>query len=298
MITYQITPIQEIEDLSLRKAGVRLLIKREDLNHPEISGNKWWKLKYNLAEAICQEKDTLLTFGGSHSNHIYATAAAANILGLRSIGIIRGEESFPLNPTLAFARSKGMQLHYLDRESYREKSDPEKIEEFRTQFGDFFLIPEGGTNELAVKGCKEFGEQLRQESAFDYLCLPVGTGGTMAGMIEALGPLQTIIGFSALKGGGFLEGEVHSLINPARGKDCARWRIETGYHFGGYAKVTKKLREFILLEHKKHGLPLDLVYTAKTLFGIYDLVRKNEIPEGSVILMLHTGGLQGSYLSE
>ena len=291
MISYSVTPIHEIRIPELEAAGVRLLIKREDQNHPEISGNKWWKLKYNLAEALHQEKDTILTFGGSFSNHIYSTAAAAQLCGLKSIGIIRGEESLPMNPILSFSRSKGTHLHFLDRESYRQKTSSTQLEKLKVQFGDFYLIPEGGTNELAVKGCREFGEQLQNECDFNYLCLPVGTGGTMAGIIQGLNSRHSVIGFSVLKGGEFLEEDVRHLLQVTDKTSPVKWRIETNYHFGGYGKVTDELKTFIQCQFEKHNLPLDPVYTSKTLFGIYDLVQKQEFSKGSTILLLHTGGL-------
>jgi len=167
------TPVFELKEALLEEAGLRLFIKREDLNHPEIAGNKWWKLKYNIAEALNLNCETLLTFGGAYSNHIYATAAAALETGLKSIGIIRGEETLPLNSTLSFAKMKGMQLHYISREEYRHKTEEEFIKNLRRQFGHFYLIPEGGSNELAVKGCAEFGVNLLSEIHFDYVCLPV-----------------------------------------------------------------------------------------------------------------------------
>jgi len=155
MLQYQETPIQEIHDAAVETAGLRLLIKREDLNHPFVSGNKWWKLKYNLMEAAEKNFRTLLTYGGAYSNHIFATAAAASELGFKSIGIIRGEEVLPLNPTLAFARSQGMELHYISREAYRVKHI-----DCLEKFDNFYFIPEGGSNGLAVKGICEFDTKL------------------------------------------------------------------------------------------------------------------------------------------
>ncbi len=292
MISYTETPIQEIYDPLMAQRGIRLLVKREDLNHAEVSGNKWWKLKHNLARAVEEGAKTLLSFGGAYSNHLYALAGAASILGLRSIGIIRGEESNPLNSTLAYARSRGMHLHFVSREEYRKKSEISFVQQLRERFGNFYLIPEGGTNALAVKGCAEFGEKLVREIDFDYICLPVGTGGTMAGIVKSLQAGQTAIGFSVLKNGGFLEAEVRAWI-AGENSVGVNWRIETNYDFGGYAKTTPALVKFIQEQKELHGLPLDQVYTAKALFGIYDLIRRNEIKKG-VVLMLHTGGLQGA----
>lgn len=287
MLSYKTTPIQEIQHPTLKDAKVRLLIKREDLNHPLVTGNKWWKLKYNLEEAKRLQHKTILTFGGAYSNHIYATAAAAHELKLKSIGIIRGEETLPLNPTLSFASEKGMQLHYVDRESYRTKNSSEFIEHLHSLFGDFYIIPEGGTNVLAVKGVAEFSKTLVPD--FNYLCCSVGTGGTLAGFIRGLHPQKQIIGFSSLKGGDFLKTEVEQYI----GGDKSNWRIETNYHFGGYGKHTQELLTFIDSFEKLHNIPLEQVYTGKMMFGVFDLIRKNYFPEGSTILVIHSGGLQG-----
>ncbi len=292
LLIYNPAHIEELFFDSLKEYGVRLLAKREDLNHPFVSGNKWWKLKYNLQEAVRQGHDTLLTFGGAYSNHIFATAAAAKELGLKSIGVIRGEETLPLNHTLAFAKSCGMELHYVSREAYRKKTETDFIEQLHHQFGDFYLVPEGGTNELAIKGCAEFAAQLDQEIDFDYLCLPVGTGGTMAGFIEGLDQSKKIIGFSSLKGGEFLVKEIEKLI-PSEKKN---WIINSDYHFGGYGKATAELKNFIQEMKTNFQLPLDVVYTSKMVWGILNLIPKNYFKEGATILFLHSGGLQGNYI--
>jgi 1-aminocyclopropane-1-carboxylate deaminase len=287
LIKYHKTHIQELKSQIFEQSGIRLLIKREDQNHPFVSGNKWWKLKYNLEEALKTGEATLLTLGGSYSNHIYATAAAAHELGFKSIGIIRGEETLPLNPTLSFAKASGMQLHYVSREAYRNKAEASFIEQLHNQFGDFYLIPEGGTNELAVNGCAEFAKQINKETEFNYLCLPVGTGGTIAGMIEGLDESKKIIGFPVLKGAQFLEEEIKKYTSKKN------WKLVYDYHFGGYAKVTNELMEFMNEFENQFSIPLDPIYTAKMMFGIMDLIKKNFFEAGSTILVIHTGGLQG-----
>lgn len=287
-LSYQQTSIQEI---ILPGSSAKLLVKREDLNHPFVSGNKWWKLKYNLVEAQRQGHDTLLTFGGAYSNHIFATAAAAHEIGLKSIGIIRGEETLPLNKTLSFAKNKGMQLHYVSRETYRIKTEKEFIERLKNQFGDFYLIPEGGTNELAVKGCAEFTTKLSKEIEFDYLCLPIGTGGTFAGIINGLGESKKIIGFPVLKGAEYLEGEIKSLLLHSK----QNWFLNYDYHFGGYGKFNDGLLHFIKDAKEKYGLPLDKIYTAKMVYGVFDLIGKGYFHKGTSVLIVHTGGLQANY---
>jgi 1-aminocyclopropane-1-carboxylate deaminase len=208
VIKYTETPIIELRTPFFKEKSLRVLVKREDLNHPHISGNKWWKLKYNLKAALDEGHDTLLTFGGAFSNHIFSTAAAAKELGLKSVGIIRGEETLPLNATLSFARECGMQLHYVSREAYRHKTEEDFLTELKNRFGKFYMIPEGGTNELAVKGCAEFANNLGREVEFDYLCLAAGTGSTMTGMMEGSHESKSIIGFPVLKGGDFLKDEI------------------------------------------------------------------------------------------
>ena len=292
MLSYQPTPILQLRNELLDDAGVQLLCKREDLNHPAISGNKWWKLKYNLEEAARREKKTLLTFGGAYSNHIYATAAASHETGFKSVGIIRGEETLPLNKTLAFAQHCGMQLHYISRTQYREKDNPAFIQELHNKFGDFYLIPEGGTNEFAVKGCAEFGKQLLEEIDFDYLCLPVGTGGTIAGIIAGLEGKKEVIGFPVLKGGDFLKDEIEKLLQKYSNTPYGNWHLDASYHHGGYAKATPALLDFVKLMNDKHNLPLDAVYTGKLLWAVMDYVRQGKFRRGSTVLAVHTGGLQ------
>ncbi len=305
MLDYTSTPIQEIQHPLLKEAKVSLLIKREDLNHPFVTGNKWWKLKYNLEEAEQQSQKTILTFGGTYSNHIYATAAAAHELNLKSIGIIRGEETLPLNPTLAFASQMNMKLHYVDRETYRNKNSPEFIKNLQNTFGDFYMIPEGGSNELAVKGVYEFAQHLNID--FDYLCCAVGTGGTLAGLIAGLQDQKHIIGFSSLKNGSFLKEEIEKLLSDFRtlydpmfgsaenySKNVyGNWELETSYHHGGYGKVTKNLLLFLQEIEEKTSIRFDPIYTGKMLFGIIDRAKKGMFKPGSSILAIHTGGLQG-----
>ena len=305
VLTYSPTPVQEIRHPLLETAKVRLLIKREDLNHPFVTGNKWWKLKYNLVEAERLQQKTLLTFGGAFSNHIYATAAAAHELNMKSIGIIRGEETLPLNPTLSFAIQNGMQLHYVDRENYRNKTNPDFIEQLHNTFGDFYLIPEGGSNNLAVKGVYEFSKLL--DIDFDCLCCPVGTGGTLAGLIAGINNQKHIIGFSSLKGGSFLKDEVENLLTDfIASMDLknvssenklksvyGNWELEASYHHGGYGKVTKDLLLFLQEIEEKTSIRFDPIYAGKMLYGIIDRAKKGMFNQGSTILAIHTGGLQG-----
>ena len=276
---------EEISIPLIKEKEVRLFIKRVDKVHPFVSGNKWFKLKYNLIEAKKLGYKTLLTFGGAYSNHIAATAFAAQEKGFKSIGIIRGEEHLPLNSTLAFVLESGMELHYIRRTDYREKTTPDFLEKLKAKFGSFYFIPEGGTNELAIQGTAEI---LDGNDTQDYICCSVGTGGTIAGIINASNDKQTVIGFPAIKGFEQLEKDISTWTNKEN------WKLITDYHFEGYAKTSDELIEFITSFNKERNIPLDAIYTGKMLFSILDLVAKDYFQKGSSILAIHTGGLQGN----
>ena len=287
---YLDTPLIQLENKSFEEAEVKFLVKCEYLNHPEISGNKWWKLKYNLAKAKEEGFQKLLTFGGAFSNHIYATAAAAKENGFESVGIIRGEETLPLNHVLAFAKNCGMKLYYISREEYRRKNDPAFIESLKEKFGNFYLIPEGGSNLLAVRGCAEWAQKLKEEISFDYICLPVGTGGTMAGIISGLKGEKEIIGFPVLKGAEFLEDEIKRLVMEYSKEEFSNWQLNYDYHFGGYAKSTNDLLKFIDDFNSTYQIPIERIYTGKMMYGVFDLVKQSFFKRGSTVLVLHTGG--------
>lgn len=264
-----------------------LYIKREDLLHPHVSGNKFRKLRYNLKKAKEENYSALLTFGGAFSNHILAVAAAGNEQGMKTIGIIRGEElrdKISDNPTLLKAQDFGMVFEFVSREMYRAKNEPSFVKYLKQQYGNFYLLPEGGTNDLAVKGCEEILEASDVE--FDFVCCAVGTGGTISGIINSSKGGQQILGFPALKGD-FLTKDICKFVTKSN------WELVTDYHFGGYAKVTEELVLFINDFYQKYQVPLDPVYTGKMAFGVLDLMQKKKIPHGSKILMIHSGGLQG-----
>ncbi len=285
------TPIVKISDRRLTKAGIELYMKREDLTHPYISGNKFRKLKYNLLEAKNQGQETLLTFGGAYSNHIHALAYAGKKYHFNTIGVIRGDMVLPLNPTLRDASDFGMKLHFISRSEYRCKTEPDFLEGLRKQYGDFYLVPEGGTNAHAVKGCAELVDDCVK--TFDMICCAAGTGGTTAGIIAGLNGKQNVIGFPVLKPGEFLEAEIVKLLETCAEETYQNWCLMCKYHFGGYAKFDSKLIEFINRFNRKHHIPLDPVYTGKMVYGIYDLVSAGFFKRGQQILAIHTGGLQG-----
>jgi len=285
------TQLVKLEYSFLKKHQITLYVKRIDMIHPYISGNKWFKLFYNLQEATRQNIKTLLTFGGAYSNHIYATAAAGKEFGFKTIGIIRGEEYLPLNPTLQFAKECGMKIFYINRTKYRNKKDPAFILKLKDKFGDFYLLPEGGNNILAVKGCFEIIKSINVN--FNYICTPCGTGGTLAGLICGLNKNQEALGFSTLKGGGFLVGDIMKLIKNYNDNEYNNWSLMLDYHFGGYAKINDELISFIKKFDKEFKIPLEPIYTGKMFYGIFDLIKKGYFSKKSTIIALHTGGLQG-----
>lgn len=273
------------------KRNISVSMLREDEVHPVISGNKFRKLKYNLLQAQKEGKTKILTFGGAFSNHIAATAEAARVCGLESVGIIRGDElarNFPQilneNATLAHAHQNEMQLYFETRERYRKKDFPEQLKFYNEKFGDFYLVPEGGTNELAVKGCQEILSDDTEN--FDVICVSVGTGGTMAGLVETSKRHQHVIGFSALNSD-YLTSEVRQMTSKQN------WNICYDFHFGGYAKVTNELVDFINGFVQQYAIALDPVYTGKMMYGISELIKNDFFPKNTRILAVHTGGLQG-----
>ena len=267
--------------------NVHVSIKREDLIHPIVSGNKFRKLKYNLLAAKNQKHTKLLTFGGAFSNHIAAVAFAGKENGFETVGIIRGDElkdKIQENPTLKFAQECGMQFEFVTRNQYQNKTNSEFLNYLQNKYGNYYLIPEGGTNELAVKGCEEILNE--NDSEFNIICTCVGTGGTILGLINSSNQNQKILGFPALKGE-FLQDEIRIFANKNN------WQLINNYHFGGYGKINDELITFMNAFFLEYKILLDPIYTAKMFYGVIDLINKNYFPENSKILMIHSGGLQG-----
>ncbi len=275
------------QNIAISSTNFVLDIKREDLIHPFVSGNKFRKLKYNLLEAKKQSHIKLLTFGGAFSNHIAAVAFAGKENGFQTIGIIRGDElmdKIDENPTLKFAKECGMKFEFISREKYRNKENYDFINDLKSKYKDFYLIPEGGTNNLAIKGCEEILTET--DTIYDFVCCCVGTGGTISGLINSAKPHQKIIGFSALKGD-FLSEEIRKFAKNNN------WILNSDYHFGGYGKITDELVSFMNLFSEQNKIVLDPIYTSKMVFGVMDMINKNYFPKNSKILMIHSGGLQG-----
>lgn len=275
------------QKIHIENASISISIKREDLLHPIISGNKFRKLKYNLKEAIKQKKSKLLTFGGAFSNHILAVAAAGKEAGFETIGIIRGDEledKVLENPTLFKAQKLGMKFKFVDREMYRNKNEIDFRRRLEFEFQDFYLLPEGGTNELAIQGCEEILTDL--DNDFDFICCSVGTGGTISGIINCSKESQQVLGFPALCGD-FLKEDIRKFATKSN------WNLIPDYDFGGYAKVSDELIRFMNDFYSKYNILLDPIYTGKMMFGVMDLIEKDFFPKNSRILVIHTGGLQG-----
>ncbi len=285
------TEIQELKNELLTQKEVRLFIKREDQIDPCISGNKFRKLKYNFLKAEELGYKTILTFGGAYSNHIHALAYAGNKYSFQTIGIIRGERIEPLNPTLKDSVEYGMRLEYISREHFRKKDDDEFIHALKDKFGVVFIVPEGGSNTLAVEGCEEIIDEIDMD--FDIICCSCGTGGTLAGIISGLKGDKKVLGFPVLKGGEFLKKEIDKLILERNSRTWGNWELITDYHFGGYAKYNWDLASFINKFKMDFRVQLDPVYTGKMMFGIFDLLEKDFFKKGSTLLAIHTGGLQG-----
>lgn len=291
MLVLQNKPTLDPIQLEVNPNNITVDLLRIDKVHAHVSGNKWFKLKYNLAKAKEEGFDTILTFGGTYSNHIYAMAVAAKESGFKSIGIIRGEEVLPLNHTLRFASYNGMDLHYVSRDQYRHKNDPEFMEALREQFGNFYLVPEGGSNYSAIRGAEEILEE-KLIKPYDYFVCAVGTGGTMAGIVSKLNDRKEVIGVSSLKGD-FLEKEVKNWLRLVKKEHLNNWSITYNYHFGGYAKHKRELIAFINNFKIEQGIALDPIYTGKMMYGVMDMAANERFKPNNKVLAIHTGGLQG-----
>ena len=275
------------QEIQVDNASVKVFIRREDLIHPFVSGNKFRKLKYNLLQAKKENQHRLLTFGGAYSNHIAATAFAGKENGFQTVGVIRGEEleaKIDENPTLKFAQDCGMKFEFVSREQYRMKESSDFISKLNEKYGSYYLVPEGGTNSYAILGCEEI--LTNEDFIFDYICCSVGTGGTIAGISNSITGKQKVLGFPSLKGD-FLQKDICNFAKHDN------FSLISDYHFGGYGKVNEELILFINTFYKEYKIPLDPIYTGKMVFGVIDLIKKNYFPENSKILLIHTGGIQG-----
>ncbi|MEU4997160.1 pyridoxal-phosphate dependent enzyme [Streptomyces sp. NPDC021622] len=283
------SPLQAVEDSRFNRHGVHLTLKRDDLIHPDLPGNKYRKLALNLAAATAADHPALLTFGGAYSNHLRATAAAGRLLGIPTIGIVRGDElaERPLNPSLARCTADGMRLHFIDRSTYRQKADPDTLAAILRTTGaeNPYVIPEGGSNSLAVQGCTALGEELRGRT--DVAAVACGTGGTLAGLAAGLAPDQRALGIPVLKGG-FLGPEIRTLQERAFGAPTPNWQLDDRFHCGGYARTTPELTAFADDFEDQHDLPVERVYVAKLLYALTTLSEEGAFPPGYTVTAVIT----------
>ncbi|MFF6785885.1 pyridoxal-phosphate dependent enzyme [Streptomyces sp. NPDC012510] len=281
------SPLQEVADDRFARHGVTLLLKRDDLIHPQLIGNKWRKLVPHLRTAAGRP---LLTFGGAYSNHLRATAAAGRLLGVPTIGVVRGHElaDRPLNPSLARCAADGMRLHFVDRSMYRHKTDPAALAAVlrAADAEGAYVVPEGGSSPLAVRGCLDLGLELRGRA--DVVAIACGTGGTLAGLAAGLAPDQRTLGVPVLRGG-FLEEEIRRLQDQAFGGPRGDWRLDDRFHCGGYARTTPELDAFAADFESRHGLPLERLYVAKLLYGLVALTSEGAFPHGATVAAVITG---------
>lgn len=289
-----ISPLQEIHPTVFTKNNLRFFIKRDDLLHPHISGNKWRKLKHNLIEANRLGLTKLATFGGAYSNHLAATAAVGKEYNFSTLGVVRGEKALPLNPTLKFAAMCGMELKFVSRTNFRNKSQKFILEDLGINPNVYFILPEGGSNCFAIKGVAELVTELNNQlpTPPDYICCACGTGATLAGIAVGMGRTGTALGIPVLKGD-FMDNEVDEFLKNCTQDNQGNWETIDSYHFGGYAKFKPELIDFINDFKKEFNIPLDPIYTGKLAFALFDLAGKGFFKEGSTVVMLHSGGLQG-----
>ncbi|GLX35496.1 1-aminocyclopropane-1-carboxylate deaminase [Streptomyces roseochromogenus] len=284
------SPLVEADDDRFTAHGVRLLLKRDDLVHPELPGNKWRKLAPNLRAALDAGHDRLVTFGGAYSNHLRATAAAGRLLGLGTVGIVRGDElaGRPLNDSLARCAADGMRLHFATRSDYRRKTEPRTLRRLLESAGasDAYVVPEGGSNALALRGCAELGRELR--GACDVVAVACGTGGTLAGLAAGLDPGQRALGVPVLAGG-FLAPEIRSLQHQAFGGPAGDWTLAEGFAHGGYARVPEPLEAFATDFESRHALPVERIYVAKLLWALTTLTGTGTFPRGTTLTAVITG---------
>lgn len=288
-------PPSPIQLLAVAELGIRLLVKRDDLLHPEVSGNKWRKLKHNLLEAKRLGKTKLVTFGGAYSNHLAATAAAGKLFGFSTVGVVRGEPCGKLNPTLQYVEWCGMEVFYESRANFKNKSHTHIIEALGFETKNCYVMPQGGANCLALQGCQEIVRETEAQlgSLPDYLVVPCGTGATLAGITSGLNGRSKAIGIAVLKGG-FLTGEVSMLLeNCTNGLTPTNWEVREGFHFGGYAKFNPSLIGFVNGFKQRFGITLDPIYTGKAMFAVFELAESGFFEKNSTVLFVHTGGLQG-----
>jgi len=292
-----LSELQPLHHPLFTKHNVVVQVKRDDNIHPTISGNKWRKLKYNL-EHVLRSKDIngVLSFGGSYSNHIHALAFACFQKGIPCVGFIRGEQQYANNYTLTWAKYWGMELHFIDRKTYSRRHDIDYLTELQRQYPNYFIVPEGGSNTLAIKGVAEIITELNKQTDYDTLITPVGSGGTLAGLItgdlNSNVNLHKLLGIAVLKEADYLTNTINKLL-PGPVKLHDNWQLLTNFHRGGYAKFSQLDANRILEFNRITSVDFEPVYSGKMLLAFIDLLEQGYFAKGERIILLHTGGMQG-----
>lgn len=294
LLNHAPSPLQEVTYKAFSERGLRLWVKRDDLLHTHVSGNKWRKLKHNLLEAHRLNCTKLITFGGAFSNHIAAVAAAGLKFGFSTMGVVGGEASSIGNATLGFAKECGMDLIFTSRINMRDRTETDLLETLKIETDAAYVLPQGGANCLALLGCAEIVAETTSQlgQVPDYFITASGTGATLAGIVSGLSGRSKALGISVLKGD-FLQSDVEKLLVSCGKSPHSNWQMLNDFHHGGYAKWTPELIDFINDFKKNTGIPLDPIYTGKALFAAAKLAQNGYFPEGTKIVLIHTGGLQG-----
>jgi len=290
------TPITLLDIPELAALGITLSVKRDDMQHDIVSGNKLFKLFYHLEHCKKNNIKTIVTFGGAYSNHLHATAYAAKLMNMKSVAIIRGEQILPLNPTLKDCTEWGMTLEPVSRSDYQIKDESIAIQNVLTRYAGAHIIPEGGSDLMGVRGAGLILDGVKQ-SDFDYIVCACGTGTTLAGIISQADKKVKVLGIAVLKGASWMQGEVQNWLDKMDLKTqhlLPQWSVNTDYHFGGYGKIKPEITQFIDRFQHDYNLPLEPIYTGKSMCGVLDLAKKGYFTKGSRILFIHTGGLQGA----
>lgn len=293
------SPLQNVSHPLLTKHGLTLQIKRDDLLHVDISGNKWRKLKFNFFEAVNLNRKHIISFGGAYSNHIHALAAAGFHFGFKTTGIIRGESFYASNPTLSQATQWGMDLKFVDRKTYRRRHDMDYLAEIQSQYPNAIIVPEGGTNKLALQGMFETCNEIVEHAdlPINHIITATGSGGTIAGLISGFSQLKQtqlkVTGIAVLKQGEYLNEVITKLIEETQTSPTIDWALKTEFHHGGYAKVSPELKIFCKEFISQTTIPIEPIYTGKMFFALFELIKQGYFNKGDNIIALHTGGLQG-----
>ncbi|PKF62966.1 1-aminocyclopropane-1-carboxylate deaminase [Psychromonas sp. psych-6C06] len=292
------SPLQRVSHPLLSARNISLSIKRDDLLHTHISGNKWRKLKFNLIEARSRGVNHILSFGGAYSNHIHALAAAGFHFGFKTSAIIRGESHYANNPTLQQAQKWGMQLHFVTRKEYQLRNEADYLMQLQKRFSDAFILPEGGSNAFAIPGIAEACTEINQQSdnSVDHIITATGSGGTLAGLVAGCSATKNkikVTGIAVLKQGEYLNQQIQELLKQTEHCYDTQWQLQTQFHGGGYAKVSPVLKTFCRTFEQQYDIPIEPIYTGKMFYALFELLKEGYFNEGDHIVALHTGGLQG-----